>query len=121
MSYLADLLPTPEPFQMAEDVPRDFRVSQLSRCGDPAWRFEPITAGARNVVLNWDMVIGKGTRLTDQGYEGLLEQARRFFWSMRRASQRGRNLKDTSLPDYFWAMRSLIRWMVKTGRKSFSQ
>ena len=68
-----------------------------------------------------NFVIGVETRLTDQGYEALLEQARRLFWSMRRASQRGRNPKDTSLPDYFWAMRSLVRWMVKTERRSFSQ
>ena len=121
MSNVADLLPPPEPFQMAEDVPRDFWVSRWSRWGDPVWRFEPATAGAKDVVLHWDFVIDVGVRLTDPGYEGLLEQARRFFWSMRRASQRGRNPKDTSLRDYFWAMRSLIRWMVKTERRSFSQ
>lgn len=121
MGYVADLLRPLQPFQIAAEVPRDLQVSRVSRWGDPVWRFDPVTAGARNVALRWDFVVKERFRLTDPGHEGLLELARRFIWSMRTASQRGRNPKVTSLHDLFWALRSLIRWMVKTGRETFSK
>lgn len=119
MSY--NLLHPREPLQMAASAPSNLRVSKESRWGDPVWRFDAVTAGCKDVALHWSIVVGPRILLTDEGYEGLLEQARRFFWSMMTASQRGRNPKVTSLPSYFFALKWLIRWMVNTRRDTFSQ
>lgn len=121
MGYVADLLQPLQLFQEPAEIPRDMAVSALSQWQDPIWRFEATTAGSRDVVLRWDFVVSLDSRFTDAEYSGLLEQARRMIWSIMTSSQRGRNPKITSLPDLFWAFRSLLRWMSTNDRMSFSE
>ena len=121
MSYLADIVGLLLPYQQVPDVPRDLRVSRSSLWGDAVWRFPATTAGAKDAALRWDFLVDETRRLTDSNFEDLLEQARRVIWSIRVASQRGRNPKDRTLADMSWAFRSLIRWMVANGIRHFSQ
>ncbi|MBE7184988.1 MAG: hypothetical protein INR68_11335 [Methylobacterium mesophilicum] len=121
MGYIEDLIRPVETYRANGGILGDLPVSPFSSWHDEIWRFPPTTAGAKNRVLSWNFLLPDGSKFTDEQWASLLDQAKRVIWSIRMANQRGRNVKDSTLLAVFWPLKSLVRWMVKTSRKSFSE
>ena len=98
-------------------------VSSISRWQDRTWFLDNPTPGAvpRSSTIEWDVLCEDGTTLLDACHADLLEQFRRFAWSLFAAPRTGNALKPGSASPLSVGLRELLRWMVKNRYARMSE
>lgn len=98
-------------------------VSSTSRWQDRTWFLDNPTPGAvpHSSTIEWDMLFEDGTNLLGACHADLLEQFRRFAWSLFAAPRTGNALKPGSASPLSVGLRELLRWMVKNRYARMSE
>lgn len=81
---------------------------------DPTWVFAPTNALEERhpVRLRWDFVVQDGRRFTDERYAPLLQTSKKLVSLIRtRSLCTGLPLRPSSVLNYFFSLRLLVRWM----------
>lgn len=106
---------------------QDVQVSPHSRWPDPEWVFTQTTAGKhkRNATFSFDLVLLDETdeyeaeKLTDERFHTLLDEVRRFVYSLIvDARGHGGRLKTSGISNLQTELQFFLRWMVGLGYMS---
>ncbi len=97
----------------------------VSRFGDNVWDFYPYIPQENlrpaQKLIDWNITLPNGTRLTDPANAALLESSRDFIWSLFVTPYAGsKRPVFTSLISRVTALRPLLYWMVANGLSRFS-
>lgn len=101
-------------------------ISTRSRWDDLVWYFD-VPKGQRLALIQWNVELKDASRLTDPQYAGLLDQLKRFAWSMfvdrRKVLGRGSeiNLGAGSATKISYGIAYFSRWMIDSGYDNFAQ
>jgi integrase len=97
----------------------------VSRLGDNVWDFYPYIPQENlrpaQKMIDWNILLPNGTRLTDPANAALLESSKDFIWSLFVTPSSGsKRPAFTSLISKVTALRPLLYWMVTIGLSRFS-
>lgn len=110
-----------------DDALQDVRVSPHSLWTDPEWSFTQTTAGKhkRNATFSFELVLLDETeeyeaeKLTDERFQPLLDEVRRFVYSLIvDARGYGGQLKTSGISNLQAELHFFLRWMVGLGYMS---
>lgn len=94
-----------------------------SRWEDPTWVFAPTNALEERhpVRLRWNFALQHGRLFTDGRYTGLLQTSKQLISLIRtRSLCTGLPLRPSTVLNYFFSLRHLVRWMDEEGLARFA-
>lgn len=105
------------------DLDRRAWFLRESTWDDAVWIFAPTNAleERQPVRLRWDFQLQDGRRFTDERYGPLLRTSRQLIGLIRsRSLCTGLSLRPSSVLNYFFSLRFLLRWMDQEGVTRFT-
>lgn len=105
------------------DLDRRAWFLRESTWDDAVWIFAPTNAleERQPVRLRWDFPLQDGRRFTDERYGSLLRTSRQLIGLIRsRSLCTGLSLRPSSVLNYFFSLRFLLRWMDQEGVSRFT-
>jgi len=99
------------------------RVSKFSLWTDHVWQLKKLNPASRkkDSAIDWRMDMPDGGKLTDERWAPLLEELRRFVWSLLTDKRQGRALSNGSLGGIDTTVGVIAWWMAEEGYESLSQ
>lgn len=100
------------------------KISSRSHWDGDVWCLDNLTPGAKKdqSSLNWKVRLSDGTYLTDKSQANLLDQLKRYVWSLFCDARDGGKLrKPGSLGTLGVGVRYLAAWMVRRGYAELSE
>ncbi len=99
-----------------------WRISRRSLVTDDVWHLDILTAGQRpdQSVFRWSIVLGDGSRLTDEPYRTWLNQAKLFLYLLLTHPLPGRKrISQATIGARAEHLGLIMRWMHANGCRSF--
>lgn len=99
------------------------KVSTRSQWADSVWYMDPDKPGqeVHKWSLRWDIEMDDGMLLTDPQWAVLLEDVKKFVWSLFSDSRSGPVLATSNCPLIRHGLSKILPWMAKNSYKNFAE